>query len=191
MRRLMVALADVRLLRRVGCRLRGRPDVSRLQRDGLALGRRVTVERRTHIDPDFPWLIAIGDETVVSLGVTILAHDASTRRPLGYTRVAPVVVGKRVFIGAGAIVLPGVTIGDDAIVGAGSVVRHDVAPGTVVAGNPARAVVETSSYLARHRERMTRRPTWPRQGWTRAGQITPDHKREMAEVLLDGEAYVE
>ncbi|HWI74897.1 MAG TPA: acyltransferase [Baekduia sp.] len=179
------------MMKRLLDRLRGGPDVARLQRDGLTLGRRVTIERRTHIDPDFPWLIAIGDETVVSFGVTILAHDASTRRPLGYTRVAPVSVGARVFIGAGAIILPGVTIGDDAIVGAGSVVRRDVAPGTVVGGNPARPLLETASYLARHRERMARRPTWPKRGWTLAGEITPDRKREMAEVLLDGEAYVE
>jgi maltose O-acetyltransferase len=163
----------------------------RLQRDGLTLGRRVSVERRVHIDPDFPWLIAIGDETVISLGVTILAHDASTRRPLGYTRVAPVVIGARVFIGAGAIVLPGVTVGDDAIVGAGSVVRHDVAAATVVAGNPAAPIVETAAYLDRHRARMRRRPTWPKRGWTVAGGITPDNKREMVQVLRDGEAYVE
>ena len=179
------------IARRLLHKLRGRPDLERLGRDGLMLGRRVTIEARAHIDPDFPWLIRIGDETVVSFGVTILAHDASTRRPLGYTRVAPVAVGRRVFIGANAIILPGVTIGDDAIVGAGSVVSRDVAPGTVVAGNPARPLLETASYLARHRERMTRRPTWPKRGWTLAGQIPPEHKLEMAEVLADGEAYVE
>jgi maltose O-acetyltransferase len=188
---MMKALLDVPLVRRALCRLRGRPDLARLEREGLTLGRRVTIEARTHIDPDFPWLIAIGDETVVSLGVTILAHDASTRRSLGYTRVAPVRIGARAFIGAGAIILPGVTIGDDAIVGAGSVVRRDVAPGTVVGGNPARALLETSSYLAHHRERMGRRPTWPKQGWTLAGRISPERKREMAEVLAEGEAYVE
>ncbi len=51
--------------------------------------------------------------------------------------VAPVRLGKKVWIGSGAIILPGVRIGDNAIVGAGSVVTRDVEPGTVVAGNPA------------------------------------------------------
>ena len=52
----------------------------------------------------------------------------------------PVRVGRYVFIGAGAIVLPGVTIGDGALVAAGSVVRADVPPFAVVAGVPARVV---------------------------------------------------
>jgi acetyltransferase-like isoleucine patch superfamily enzyme len=52
---------------------------------------------------------------------------------------APVSIGARAWIGFGAFVLKGVTIGDGAIVGAGSVVTGDVAPGTVVVGNPARA----------------------------------------------------
>jgi maltose O-acetyltransferase len=47
-------------------------------------------------------------------------------------------VGRNVWIGAGALILPGVTIGDDAVVGAGSVVTRAVAPGATVAGNPAR-----------------------------------------------------
>ena len=51
---------------------------------------------------------------------------------------APVSIGARAWIGFGAFVLKGVTIGDGAIVGAGSVVTGDVAPGSVVVGNPAR-----------------------------------------------------
>jgi acetyltransferase-like isoleucine patch superfamily enzyme len=54
------------------------------------------------------------------------------------SRLRPIVIGNRVWIGASAIILPGVTIGDDAVVGAASVVTKDVAPRTVVAGNPAR-----------------------------------------------------
>lgn len=50
----------------------------------------------------------------------------------------PVYIGWDVWIGSNATILPGITIGDGAIVGAGSVVTHDVAPMTVVAGNPAR-----------------------------------------------------
>lgn len=189
--RIRERVLGIAAVRRLRCKLRRQPDLLGLEQGGLLLGRRVSVERGTHIDPDFPWLIAIGDDTVLSLGVMVLAHDASTRRHLGYTRVAPVSIGARVFIGAGAIVLPGVSIGDDAIVGAGSVVRHDVAAGTVVGGNPAQPLLETAAYLERHRVRMTRRPTWPKRGWTVAGGITPEHKAEMTQVLRSGEAYVE
>src|SRR5690606_41455691 len=52
----------------------------------------------------------------------------------------PIVIEDNVWLGGGAIVLPGVTIGRDAVVGAGAVVTRDVPPGAVVVGNPARVV---------------------------------------------------
>jgi maltose O-acetyltransferase len=52
----------------------------------------------------------------------------------------PITVGADVWIGGGAILLPGVTVGDGAIIGAGAVVTRDVAPGATVAGNPARPI---------------------------------------------------
>jgi acetyltransferase-like isoleucine patch superfamily enzyme len=59
------------------------------------------------------------------------------KRHLDRTRVGRVIVGRRVFIGARALAMPVVTLGDDAIVAAGSVVVRDAAAGTIVAGNPA------------------------------------------------------
>jgi acetyltransferase-like isoleucine patch superfamily enzyme len=55
----------------------------------------------------------------------------------------PVVIGKKCFIGARAIILKGVRIGDGAVVGAGSVVTKDVSPRTSVAGNPAAVISST------------------------------------------------
>jgi maltose O-acetyltransferase len=52
----------------------------------------------------------------------------------------PIAIGANVWIGGGALVLPGVTIGDGAIVGAGAVVTRDVPRGSTVVGNPARVV---------------------------------------------------
>jgi len=179
-----------RLLRRVKRRLRGWPDLERLQAAGLRLGRNVFVGGGTVLDPDFCFLIEIGDDTTISLEVIVLAHDASTRHHLGYSRVAPVTIGARVFVGARSLILPGVTIGDDAIVGAGSLVRADVAPGTVVAGNPARELSSTDAYLERHRAALDARPAWPREGNTTSGGITPAGRRAMREALREGEAFV-
>lgn len=86
--------------------------------------------------------VTIADGAQIGPNVQIYAadhpRDAATRRT-GFEFGRPVVIGKNVWIGGGAIILPGVTIGDDAIVGAGSVVTRDVAEGTTVRGNPARA----------------------------------------------------
>ena len=55
-------------------------------------------------------------------------------------KVAPITIGRNVWIGIASTVLPGVTIGDNSIVGANSVVTHDVPPNTIVAGSPARKI---------------------------------------------------
>ncbi len=52
----------------------------------------------------------------------------------------PTLVRRRASIGSAAVILPGLTIGEGSIIGAGSVVTRDVAPRTIVAGNPARVV---------------------------------------------------
>ena len=56
----------------------------------------------------------------------------------------PVRIGRNVWIGAGAIILPGVSIGDDALIGAGSVVTRDVPVGATAFGNPARLQTSTT-----------------------------------------------
>jgi len=87
--------------------------------------------------------IEIGDNLQMGPAVQLYtaAHplDADVRRSgLEYAR--PIRVGHDVWIGGGAIILPGVTVGDRCVVGAGSVVVHDVPPASLVVGNPARIV---------------------------------------------------
>jgi maltose O-acetyltransferase len=87
--------------------------------------------------------VSIGDKTQIGPGVQILAAD-HPRDPVQRAAMLelgrPVSIGRNVWIGGGALILPGVTVGDDAIIGAGSVVTRDVAPGATVAGNPARPI---------------------------------------------------
>lgn len=87
--------------------------------------------------------VTIGDGTEIGPGVHIYTadhpRDPEVRRSgLEYGR--PVHIGRNVWIGGKAIILPGVTIGDDALVGAGAVVTRDVPAGATVVGNPARVV---------------------------------------------------
>ncbi len=89
--------------------------------------------------------VTIGDGTQIGPNVQILTADhpreAEARRA-GLECGKTVSIGRNVWIGGGAIILPGVTIGDDAIIGAGSVVTRDVPAGATVAGNPARLITK-------------------------------------------------
>jgi maltose O-acetyltransferase len=175
--------------RRLLERLRGTPGAHFLEAEGLILGEGVYFGEGVRVDPAHCWLISIGSRTTIAPRVHILAHDASTRRTLGYTRIERVTIGEEVFIGANSLILPGVTIGDRAIIGAGSVVRHDVAPDTVAAGNPARPVRSTTDYLEAQRERLKTAPKFSR-AWTTKEGITPEMRVEMRERIGDGAGFV-
>lgn len=85
--------------------------------------------------------VRIGDGTQIGPAVQILAADHPrdvATRAAGLEFGRPVVIGKQVWIGAGALLMPGITVGDGAIIGAGSVVTRDVPAGATVMGNPAR-----------------------------------------------------
>src|SRR5690625_4748899 len=84
-----------------------------------------------------------GALTQIGPGVQILAADHPREpeaRRAGLEFGCPVQIGANCWIGAGALILPGVSVGDDAIIGAGAVVTRDVPPGATVAGNPARII---------------------------------------------------
>jgi maltose O-acetyltransferase len=91
--------------------------------------------------------VSIGDMTQIGSAVQILAADHPRDpdlRTAGLESGRPVVIGKNVWIGSGAIILPGVSIGDNSIVGAGSVVTRDVPAGATVIGNPARQITSSA-----------------------------------------------
>ena len=83
--------------------------------------------------------ITIEDEALIAANVQLISnnHDLQNRNII---TCKPVRICRRAWIGAGSTILPGVTVGENAVVGAGSVVTHDVAPNTIVAGNPAKFI---------------------------------------------------
>jgi len=87
--------------------------------------------------------ITIGDDVQIGPHVQLLTPthplDAELRRAK-WEAAKPIVIDQNAWLGGGAIVLPGVTVGENAIVGAGAIVTKDVPPDVVVAGNPARVI---------------------------------------------------
>jgi acetyltransferase-like isoleucine patch superfamily enzyme len=89
--------------------------------------------------------VEIGEQTLVSMHCTILSSNHGVP-PLGKLirdtadELLPTKIGRDVWIGANAVILGGVTIGDGAVIAAGAVVNRDVAAGAVVAGVPARRI---------------------------------------------------
>lgn len=139
---------------------------------GLGLGcesaedlrkRGVTVGERLNnygiIDNGHGYLVSIGDDVTIS-AARILAHDGSTKIWTGYSKIGCVKIGSRVFIGAGALILPNVTIGDDVVIGAGTVVNRDIPSNSVVVGNPARIIDSLSNYIEKHEAAMKELPVW-------------------------------
>lgn len=104
--------------------------------DSVRIGDRVAIAEFVHI-----WgkgKVEIGDNTIIASHsiITSQTHDKTAFNYRDTMILKPVRIGRRVWIGSGAIIMPGVTIGDGAIIGAGSVVTRDVRENSIVIGNP-------------------------------------------------------
>jgi maltose O-acetyltransferase len=118
-----------------------------LMSKGLKLGKNVQFVDTFFLDPSHCFLISIGDNSVLCPNVRLIAHDASTKLILGYTKIGLIDIKANCFIGDSTIVLPNVTIGPNSIVGAGSVVTKNVPPDSIAAGNPARILCSVQEYI--------------------------------------------
>ena len=93
--------------------------------------------------------IYVGDYTMLGPNVVLATagHPILPElRPLAYQYNMPVHIGKNCWLGAGVIVLPGVTIGDNSVIGAGSVVTKDIPANVVAVGNPCRVLREINDH---------------------------------------------
>jgi acetyltransferase-like isoleucine patch superfamily enzyme len=124
---------------------------------------RVVIGRRSYIGASILVChssIYIGDDSIISWGVTIVDHDShsiywskrradvldwsSGKKQWENVNIRPVHIEEKVWIGFGASILKGVRVGRGAVIGAGSIVTNDVLPYTIVAGNPAREIRKIS-----------------------------------------------
>ena len=148
---------------RIENKLNPKTQLDILKERGLKVGKNFNMFNSV-IDEGHCWLVEIGDDVTIT-NSTILAHDASMKRMLGKSKVGKVKIGDRVFIGYGSIILCNVSIGNDVIIGAGSVVSKDIPSNSVVAGNPAKIIANTSEFEKKHATLLTEKKSyntyWP------------------------------
>lgn len=141
-------------------------------------------------DSNWPWLISVGDNVLISTNVKILAHDASTNYGNNYTKIGLVSIGNNVFIGSGAIVLCNTRIGNNVIIGAGSIVSGDVPDNSVVAGNPAKLICTLDEFKEKHTQNLVSHPLFNKYNWNEWKEANQEDWKTMREQLKDTFGYV-
>lgn len=168
---------------RINNKINPKTQVQVLVERGLKVGKNFNMFNSI-IDEGHCWLVEIGDDVTMT-NSTILAHDASTKRVLGKSKIGKVIIGDRVFIGYGSIILCNVKIGNDVIVAAGSVVTKNVPDGVIVGGNPAKIIGYTNDYFEKHKEYIKEKfkfeTYWPNK--------TAEQIREIQEKLENDFGY--
>lgn len=125
----------------------------------IGIGLRLFNHNSIRFDISSPGLIHIGDNVSITADVTVLTHDfcSSVFREV-YADYVPgrskVTIGNNVYIGQRAMILRGVTIGDNVIVAAGSIVTKDIPANSVVAGIPAKVVSTLDEYYTKRKDKM-------------------------------------
>ncbi len=104
-------------------------------------------------------MLTIGDDVVISQDAYICTASHDVTSDVMALKTKPITIGPRAWICSRAIVLPGVTLGDGVIVGAGAVVTKDVAPWTIVGGNPAKTIKQRKiiEIICPHYKKKSRR----------------------------------
>lgn len=180
------------LIKKVLQSLRGEVPLKKYIKRGLKVGKNLLLMKGSIIDPAHCWHITIGDDVIIAPNVHILAHDAGTKTFLGYTRVADVTIGNRVFIGAGSIILPGVNIGDDVVIGAGSVVNKSISSNSLAVGVPAKVISTLDDYLEKEKAKIKEENTFDKNYTLRNKAFSAFHKKQMIDAVNKfGQLYVE
>ena len=107
-----------------------------------------------------PYLISIGHHVTVTSGVQFVTHDGGVwvfrEQDPDIDVFGPITIGNNVFIGINAIIMPGVSIGENCVIGAGTVVTRSVPSNTVAVGVPARKIATIDEYRIRVEQKCMR-----------------------------------
>lgn len=164
-------------------KLRGGDSIERYRQQGIKIGENTHI-LNSKLDPTHPFLIEIGDNCTLT-NCTVLAHDASTKKMIGYSKVGEVIIGNNVFVGHGSIILCGVHIGNNVIIGAGSVVTKDIEDNVVAAGNPVRVICKYEEYVEKTHQGFESLPVFK----THWREKTDAEKEAMKTALRNTRGY--
>lgn len=130
----------------------------------MRIGRNTVIlsPNHSHIDEGRANWIEIGDNCILTYGVSIVAHDYSwsvlrkSHGILAPTGGGRVKIGNNVFIGLNSLILRNSSIGDNCIIGAGSVVCSSIPPNSVAVGNPCKVIMSLDEFCEKRKKRVVK-----------------------------------
>lgn len=177
-----------KILKYVKIKLRGEVDVKKLQKLGLKIGENFQYGSGCFFDPSHCFLISIGNNVTFSSKIHVLAHDASTKKYTGYTKIGKVFIGDNSFVGANTTILPNIHIGENVIIAAGSVITKSIPSNEVWGGVPAKKICDLDEYLNKYSNKNEF--YYFEEDYTFRGKITEKKKIEMINKLQNRIGFV-
>jgi acetyltransferase-like isoleucine patch superfamily enzyme len=117
---------------------------------GIKIGENTRITGKNILFGSEPFLIEIGNDCIITGGVIFETHDGGIgllrKQHPGINHFGKIIIGNSVFIGNRAIIMPGVTIGDNVVIGAGSIVTKNIPSNSVAAGVPAKVIKSFEEY---------------------------------------------
>lgn len=171
-------------------KLTGEVSTEELVKRGMKVGNGFNRQQGCFIDPTHCFLVSIGNNVTFSIRVTVMAHDASTKKILGYTKIGRIEIGDNVFVGANSTILPNVIVGDNVVIGANSVVTKDVPANTVVAGNPAKVLCSLDEFKKKNMKKMDKSKKFDISYRYKKG-MKEERKEEIIKAVENGIAFID
>lgn len=154
--------------------------ISELRDKGAVIGENCHIYGS--LDGGHMYLVTIGNNVTVAGGASLLTHDGSTKKILGYSKVGRIDIGDDVFIGAMSIILPNVKIGNRVVIGAGSIVTKDIPDNSIAAGNPAKVIGTYDDFVRKNQELLKTALVQN----THYSVKTAEEKKQMKDALASG-----